>query len=152
MKRSEALRSLSRDHHHALVIAQDLRQAEDPPRAARHFLEFWKQHGEPHFRVEEEVLLPLRAYLGKPDAEAAARVAREHLSIRRAAMALESGRSSLDQVHDLGKELEDHVRFEERELFPLLEADLDEDGLAHLARVVSEAEAALSRSQLGAVF
>jgi hypothetical protein len=67
-------------------------------------------------------------------------------------MALESGRSSLEQIHGLGEELEAHVRFEERELFPLLEADLDDDGLAHLARVVSETEAALNRSQLGSVF
>jgi iron-sulfur cluster repair protein YtfE (RIC family) len=67
-------------------------------------------------------------------------------------MALDSRPSSLDQIHDLAEELEEHVRFEERELFPLLEADLDEAGLAHLARVVSEAEATLSRSQLGSVF
>lgn len=152
MKRSEALRSLSRDHHQALVIAQDLRRAEDPPQAARHFLEFWKQQGEHHFRVEEEVLLPLWAFLGTLNAEAAAQVAREHLSIRRATMALEAGRVSLEQIHDLGEELEAHVRFEERELFPLLEADLDEDGLTHLARVVSEAEATLTRPRLGAVF
>jgi hypothetical protein len=152
LERSEALRSLSRDHHQALVIAKDLRRAEDAPRAAHHFLEFWKQQGELHFRVEDEVLLPLWAFLGELSAEGAARVAREHLSIRRAAIALESGRSSLEQIHDLGKELEAHVRFEERELFPLLEVDLDDEALAHLARVVSEAEAALSRSQLGAVF
>jgi hemerythrin-like domain-containing protein len=152
VKRSEALRSLSRDHHQALVIARDLRRAEDPPRAARHFLEFWKQHGELHFRVEEEVLLPCWALLGKVNADAAARVAREHLSIRRSAMALESGRVSLEQIHDLAEQLEAHVRFEERELFALLEADLDEDGLADLARVVSEAEASSTRPQLGAIF
>jgi hemerythrin-like domain-containing protein len=152
MKRSEALRSLSRDHHQALVIARDLRQAEDLPTAVRRFFEFWKQHGEPHFRIEEEVLLPCWALLGTVDAEAAAQLAREHLRIRRAAMALESRGASLEQIHDLGEELEAHVRFEERELFPLLEADLDEDQLTDLARAVSEAEAALSRSQLGSVF
>jgi hemerythrin-like domain-containing protein len=152
MKRSEALRSLSRDHHQALVIARDLRRAEELPKAARRFLEFWRQHGEPHFRIEEEVLLPCWALLGTVDAGAAARLAREHLRIRRAAMALESRRASLEQIHDLGEELEAHVRFEERELFPLLEADLDEDQLTDLARAVSEAEAALSGSQLGSVF
>lgn len=120
--------------------------------ATRHFLEFWKQHGEPRFRVEEEVLLPGWALLGEVNAEAAVRVAREHLSIRRSAIALGSGHASLEQIHDLGEELEAHVRFEERELFALLEADLDEDGLAYLARVVSEAEATLTRPQLGAVF
>jgi hemerythrin-like domain-containing protein len=153
MKRSEALHSLSRDHHQALLIAQRLRRAEDPALASRRFLEFWKRGGELHFRIEEEVLLPRWALLGTVDGEAAARLAREHLSIRRAAMALERPSPSLEQLHDLGEELETHVRFEERELFRLLEADLDEDGLTQLAKAVSDAEEKLGASHhLGAVF
>lgn len=142
----------SRDHHQALVIARKLRRADDPREAARQFLEFWTHGGESHFRVEEEILLPRWALLGNVDTEAAARLAREHLSIRSAALAIESADPSLDQVHGLGEELEAHVRFEERELFPLLECDLDEGQLSDLARAVTEAETALSRSQLGAVF
>ena len=34
MKRSRALRSLSRDHHRALLIAQQMRRAEDAAEAA----------------------------------------------------------------------------------------------------------------------
>jgi hypothetical protein len=64
MKRSEALWSLSRDHHRALSVAQRMRRADDAAEGARAFLEFWKGHGEPHFRVEEEVLLPCWALLG----------------------------------------------------------------------------------------
>lgn len=153
MKRSEALRSLSRDHHQALVVARNLRRAEDATTAARQFLEFWKQSGELHFRVEEEILLPYWALLGTVDGEAAARLAREHLSIRRAAMALERRNPSLEQLHDLGEELDAHVRFEERELFRLLEADLDEAGLNDLASAVSNAEERLGVTHsMGAVF
>jgi hemerythrin-like domain-containing protein len=152
-KRSGALQSLSRDHHQTLVIAQRLRRAEDPAKAGRQFLEFWKQSGEVHFRVEEEILLPCWALLGTVDGEAAARLAREHLGIRRAAMALERRSPSLEQVHRLGEELEVHVRFEERELFRLLEADLDEDGLTQVEKAVSDAEEQLGASHnLGVVF
>ena len=58
MKRSAALRSLSRDHHKALSVAQKMRRADDGPEGAALFCTYWEQHGKVHFRIEEEVLLP----------------------------------------------------------------------------------------------
>ena len=68
MKRSEALVSLSRDHHHALVVAQKLRRATDATaRQARDaFLAYWTDHGREHFRLEEELLFPAYAGYGDP--------------------------------------------------------------------------------------
>jgi len=139
MKRSEALRSLSREHHQALTIAQELRRSDDPERAAARFHEFWGREGALHFRIEEEVLLPTWELLGTVDAEAAARLAREHLELRTAALAL-GDEPSLAAVRELGDKLAAHVRFEERELFPLIEADLGAAELEQLARAVAEAE------------
>lgn len=140
MKRSEALRSLSRDHHQALVIAQRMQRTDDAAEAAAAFLEFWTREGERHFRIEEEVLLPLWASLGNVDDEAAARLSREHLAIRSAALELASQTPPSARLHALGAELAAHVRFEERELFPLIEEDLAADDLERLARAVIEAE------------
>jgi hemerythrin-like domain-containing protein len=140
LKRSEALQSLSRDHHHALTVAQRLRRADDPQEAATGFLEFWRQQGALHFRVEEEVLLPVWAELGIVDPDAAARLSREHLEIRGMARRLTSQPVSLPTVQGLGERLAEHVRFEERELFPLIEQDLGEADLARLARAVADAE------------
>lgn len=140
MKRSEALRPLSRDHHQALVVAQRLSRDDDVVAATSAFLEFWEREGEHHFRVEEELLLPLWALLGTVDDVAAARLAREHLAIRSAALGLSAREPSLASLRNLGKLLAAHVRFEERELFAQLEADLDPDALERLARAVSEAE------------
>ncbi|MEO6857619.1 MAG: hypothetical protein ABI323_03400 [Solirubrobacteraceae bacterium] len=60
MKRSGALAPLSRDHHHALVVAAQLRRASpltaEPAREA--FLAYWNQEGAERFREEEEILLP----------------------------------------------------------------------------------------------
>lgn len=140
MKRSAALTELSRDHHQALVVAQTMRRARDPREAAASFLTFWREDGQHHFRVEEEVLLPLWHYLGQVDPQAAQRMSSEHLSIRAGALALAAEPSSLERVQALAQQLVDHVRFEERELFPLIEESLGREGLDQLVRTVREAE------------
>jgi hemerythrin-like domain-containing protein len=140
VKRAEALQPLSRDHHQALFVAQRLRRADDAAEAAGTFLEFWREHGRRHFRVEEEVLLPVWELLGTADPEAVARIAAEHMRIRTAAIEIEAADPPLERLHALGELLNDHVRFEERELFPRIEDDLDEDGLLQLAGAVTAAE------------
>lgn len=102
--------------------------------------DLWKRGGEHHFRIEEEVLLPLWTLLGTVGDQVAARLSREHLGIRFAAIALESQRPSLELLRSLDDQLAAHVRFEERELFPLIEEDLGARELDRLATVVSEAE------------
>ena len=141
MKRDEALRSLSRDHHRALVVAQRLRRADDAQAAAAEFGEFFEGKGQIHFGIEEQVLLPRWAELGSVDAAAAARLAAEHLSIRTHALELAAA-PTLEAAHALGEELDAHVRFEERELFPAIERDLDDRALTTLAEAVAAAEAA----------
>jgi hypothetical protein len=140
LKRSEALRSLSRDHHQALAVAQRLRRAEDPEEAAAAFLDFWLSEGALHFRIEEEVLMPLWAFLGTVEPAAAQRLAQEHLQIRTAALGLQERKPSLPAVRELGTQLAAHVRFEERELFELIEQDLDATELERLAKAVTDAE------------
>ena len=139
MKRSAALVSLSRDHHKALAVAQKMRRASDGAEGAAVFLAFWNDQGQAHFCVEEEVLLPGWAWLGTVDNVAAAQLAREHLEIRTAALAL-AEQPELELVRDLGERLASHVRFEERELFSLIETDLNAADLDRLARAVHEAE------------
>jgi hypothetical protein len=66
----------------------------------------------------------------------------EHLLIRRDVLRLESGEVELDDLARLGQCLTDHVRFEERQLFPMIEGQLAADALAHLADAMRRAEAA----------
>jgi hypothetical protein len=143
MKRSQALKPLSRDHHGALVVAQQLRRATEAEPARQGFLAFWREDGRKHFRVEEEVLLPVWALHGEVDREAVGRMLDDHLWIRRQALVAEQaeGALSLDDLHELGERLAAHVRFEERELFEAIEAALDEEALADLAARVIAAEA-----------
>jgi hemerythrin-like domain-containing protein len=142
MKRAEALQPLSREHLAALLAAKRLREATDAVEATRAFLGFWHEDGRHHFRVEEEVLLPTWALHAEVDREGVARMLEEHLAIRREALRLEAGEASLEDLLALGTLLHDHVRFEERELFPAVEESLDADSLGELATAIEEAEAA----------
>lgn len=140
MKRAEALQPLSRDHLKALLAAKALREAGDADAARVAFLDFWRDLGAHHFRVEEEVLLPQWALYAEVDREAVERMLGEHLAIRREALRLVAGEGSLEELHALGDLLHDHVRFEERRLFPAVEESLSEEQLAKLVPAVEEAE------------
>jgi hemerythrin-like domain-containing protein len=141
MKRDEALRPLSREHLNALHTAKRLREAGDLEEARRHFLDFWQKDGRRHFRAEEEVLLPAWARQAEVDEAGVRRMLDEHLMIRREALRFESGEVSLEDAREVGRLLHDHVRFEERVLFPLIEDDLDADSLNRLALELGAAEA-----------
>ena len=140
MKRTSALAPLSHDHHQALVVAQKLRRATpDTVQAARDaWMSFWPA-GREHFRAEEEVLLP--AYAGHAAVEedpAVARVLLDHVTIRHHATELERhAETPLETIHALGDVLGGHVRLEEHELFPHIEAALPADELALLADALS---------------
>lgn len=133
MKRHPALEQLSRDHHHALVVAQRLKRADQPgaERARSDFLSYWDAKGSEHFREEEDILLPTLARFTDPHQELIARVLTEHVAIRRGALELAGG-APLATLQALGRELERHVRREERELFPLIEGALPEEELVRL--------------------
>lgn len=133
MKRHPALASLSRDHHHALVVAQRLSRANASTagEACRAFLDHWNAEEKLHFRLEEELLLPAYAEHGEPEHAAIIRMLIDHILIRRDAARLADA-PPLRLLHDLGARLAEHVRFEERELFPLIETTLPEPELQAL--------------------
>lgn len=141
MKRSPELTPLSHEHHHALVVAMVLKRAEGPEPAGA-LVDFHRSEGESHFRVEEQILLP--GWLAAdPDAdrEAATRVLAEHLELRAAVRRFESGEATAEEVRRIGRLLESHVRYEERELFPAIERALDDAALADLGAAIAAAEA-----------
>jgi hypothetical protein len=145
VKRSDALAGLSRDHHHALVVAQRLRRADARTAAAAReaFLSFWQTEGSVHFRIEEELLLPAYARHGSSRHEAVVRVLTDHVELRRRAADLGADPTpELARLHELGERLDEHVRHEERVLFGLIEAALPPGELAELAKAMEAAERA----------
>jgi hypothetical protein len=139
MKRSESLKGLSHEHHHALFIAKRLR--DEGGAALEAFLEFWRTEGRIHFWIEEDVLLPGSGLAGPGEDPEVARLLDDHLAIRRRVASLLEGEASDEALAELGQALTDHVRFEERELFPRIEAALPPDELERLGAKLAEAEA-----------
>jgi hemerythrin-like domain-containing protein len=142
MKRHPHLREFSDDHHQGLVAARRLRKAgtgEEPPEpAARSFLSFWEQDTEPHFVKEENALLPVLARSGvRLDNELLVRMFAQHHHIRGLVAQLkeEAVRDDVkaETLEELGERLDEHIRLEEREVFPMIEDSLDESALEEVA-------------------
>lgn len=123
MKRSSLLQPLSREHHSALSLARSCERAalsddtaivrQACQRAIREFPELYR-----HFQTEERSLLPLLA-----SAEAQPLVQRTLADHRHLQELLDGLRhDEIGALDEFGKCLAAHVRFEERELFPAIEA------------------------------
>jgi hemerythrin-like domain-containing protein len=144
VKRSDALKALSRQHHQGLSVALRLRRVtpDTAVQTREAFLDFWAREGRGHFRAEEEVLLPSFAAHARADHEAIVRVLVEHVDLRRRSSELERGDDQAPgELRELGERLERHIRHEERVLFPLIEEALPEDELERLVVALEEAEA-----------
>ena len=142
MRRSEALAILSRDHHHALVVAQKLKRATDTGAedARQTFLEYWEAEGRRHFHLEEELLLPAYAVHGDARHRLVLQVLGDHVAIRAQAAQLAAvAEAAVARLHELGTALEAHVRLEERELFEVIEAAIPPAELLDLARALEQA-------------
>ena len=132
MKRDARLRGLSSEHHQALVIARKLigtagAWTEDDGAA---LLQRFEVELEPHFRVEEQVLLPALRAAGAT--ELAAQTLGDHTFLRAQVRAAAGGNGEAAQM--FGERLLAHVRFEERDLFPACEALLAGEVLDEVAR------------------
>jgi hemerythrin-like domain-containing protein len=119
---------LSHDHHHGLVrvfrIRQALRSAAGLEREAEVTRDFFTHDLAPHFRAEEEVLVPILRETAAVDGEALSRLFDEHRALERLASELARTTTPLSDFADL---LERHIRCEEREIFPAYESRVPPD-------------------------
>ncbi|MBS1606737.1 MAG: hemerythrin domain-containing protein [Bacteroidetes bacterium] len=140
MKRSPGIAPLSRDHHHGLLFCWKIRRglANDVSlsRLRPYVLYFWETHLKQHFQEEETLLLQS---LDHPFCH---RAEQEHKRIGYlvdiAAYRGDGGRAAFLALADL---VESHIRFEERELFPLLEERLSKESLAGIGKELNRLHA-----------
>jgi len=138
VKRSPELRDLSEEHHYGLVAARALRLAaagEEPiSTAVDEFLAEWTEGIQPHFRSEEEVLLPGFAAVAGMDHPLIARTLDEHEELRLEVSRLSRAEGETERLvaGRTAQLLHDHIRFEERILFPAIEECLAGDQLQRL--------------------
>lgn len=135
MKRIPQPRILSSEHHRALVMARKAKQAGDDAvnKVWPEMEGYYSKELERHFSIEENCI---GAPFEKPGlTEVIKQLKREHQQIRSffdMTTLPDAGR-----LHDLGKLLEQHVRFEEKVLFNMAQEKLGEEVLDALARACS---------------
>ncbi|MEZ5034966.1 MAG: hemerythrin domain-containing protein [Chitinophagaceae bacterium] len=128
IKRSAQLAPLSREHHEGLLFGWKIKQGlafEIPIATLQAFVQWsWQNHFRPHFESEEKILIPLL-----PEKHPMVlRMQKEHEQIRVLVVALME-KADAAALQSLGDLIKDHIRFEERALFPEAENILSEDQL-----------------------
>ena len=119
IKRNEALKPLSRDHHHGLLLCWKIRQGIklniEPERIQKYLDWFWMSYLKPHFEIEEQYVFPI---LGNEN-ELVKQALAEHRRLKR----LFENEGELSKTNSLiEEELEKHIRFEERVLFNAIQS------------------------------
>ena len=143
-KRHASLIPLTHDHHHTLVQARRLKEVKpgsDPTttrRTADDFVNFYLGRARHHFHEEEELFFaPLvdDEVVGPLIARAIADHLRVHAYVRVLRRQLTAGDVEKGLFGSIADLLEAHVRFEEQQLFPLIESGIPEEELIDLADV-----------------
>ncbi len=129
MKRSTILQPLSREHHTALTLAKASERAAQSgdevlvSQTCQRVIRAYANELEPHFQFEEVSLLPLLH--GTATQPLVVRTLADHQQLRGLINALRQ--NDAGALDNFGKCLSAHVRFEERELFPVLESLLQRE-------------------------
>jgi len=114
IKRSEYLKPLSREHHHGLLFCWKIRvgfeKNVDVSRIKKYADWFYQNYLIPHFELEEQYVFPI---LGNEN-ELIIKAVSEHEKLKQL---LESNTEIQKNIGIIEKELESHIRFEERILF-----------------------------------
>lgn len=121
MKRHPSLEAFSRDHNVGLVLGRKLDLVADLDEAnrkdaAQALLRYWADEMADHFADEERLLTPLI-----PAIEVRARMAAEHRELADLVARLERGEIEPELIGRTGRLLSEHIRWEERSVFPAIE-------------------------------
>ena len=131
LKRSNELAPLSREHHQGLLFVWKINQGiaiGTPVETMSNFTRwFWANHIKPHFKDEEKVL----AKFLPADQPLVLQMIKEHTQIRDMVISLDREPDKTTLII-LAEFLNNHIRFEERKLFPYVEKTLTAEQLSYV--------------------
>jgi len=142
MKRHKSLNILSHDHQHSLALSLKLKYNKKPLSSSlkeevrilrNELIDMFENKLNKHFKQEETFLVPLF-----PQNDMIARMLDEHKKLEEFFSKIYtktekwSFRQFREKLNLFGEMLEQHIRFEERELFPMIEQSLTEEQLITL--------------------
>ena len=122
MKRHPSLIALSREHHAALVWAKRAQRSGelDPNVLMVQLIALFERELDPHFATEERDILPILQQRGHH--ALVTKTLEEHRVLRVEIDRMCAGHA--EALATFGAALAAHVRFEEREMFPVVESVL----------------------------
>lgn len=136
IKRNEHIVKLSKDHHFTLLFCWKIRNGlkfeVEPGRIKKYVQYFWKHLMQPHFMEEETILFaPVKD-------SAVQKALNEHADIAQQIKTLDTAvNNTTDQLSALADTVDNHVRYEERELFPHLEKVLTDEQLKNIGKQIA---------------
>jgi iron-sulfur cluster repair protein YtfE (RIC family) len=135
IKRSITLQPLSREHHHGLLLCWKIRTGLKKDvaidRIKKYSDWFFTNSLSAHFNIEEEFIFPL---LGN-DHKLVKKALTDHRRLKRLFHNTTHIKKSLSLLEE---ELEKHIRFEERILFPAIEKVVTEKELTLIMEIHAE--------------
>ena len=124
IKRSEALKALSKDHHFNLLfiwkVRQGLKLNVELLRIKNFIAHFFNEQILHHFSVEEKHLFCLLP----EDDSLRMQAEQEHSAIKKIGAQITTENVSENKIIEFANLLESHIRFEERSLFPFIERNI----------------------------
>lgn len=135
-KRAAELVSLSHEHHHALVFCVRLKKTQQTPiETIQNYVNyFWENHISEHFENEEKYLIDLIANQSLKEQFLA-----EHKQIREVVNSILTYPEAANKnALILSEILNNHIRFEERVLFPEIENAAKKNELQAIAKHINK--------------
>jgi hemerythrin-like domain-containing protein len=137
IKRNEHMVILSRDHHAGLLfcwkIKEGLKRGADILRINKYVQFFWEQHLKEHFHEEESLLF------NKIDNDLTKQAKHEHqLLVKWFNKIIKDEINSVGEYLLFTELLINHIRFEERVLFPYLEKQLSNNTLVSIGTALTQ--------------
>ena len=132
IKRHPSLARFSRDHHFGLLLVWKIKQGLDngiaTERVSNYVRYFFEQDLQQHFEEEEQMLFPCLPV----DNAKRKRAEDDHAIMRRLIGQLEKDMNNKDLLLQFAQVLNDHIRFEERDLFAALQLAIGQEKLANM--------------------
>lgn len=140
IKRNENIAPLSRDHYAGLLFCVRLKKGVSKNLSisllADYVQWFWNNDMKEHFESEETYLFT------NPEDPGVKRALDEHKDIKGRIDEIKTLQTTDQAFLELAAIVDRHIRYEERELFPYLEAILPEAELLRIGKILLDKEAA----------
>jgi hemerythrin-like domain-containing protein len=137
LHRDQALQPLSRQHHQGLMVSlllsKGLKKNLTTKPMRDFILQFWQDDLQKHFEVEEQYLTPIAKSYATLE-PLITRMLLEHQQIVLIINRInnEARAEQLETIKEFADKLEQHIRFEERELFEQIQSTLSAKEMSEL--------------------